>query len=138
MYETELNLLRTVIYSFSSVFMLIAVVLLCTKAFVLERRDIGIYKAIGFTSAKLRLSFALRFSFIAMLGSFIGVGLSALFSKKMMEALLRMIGICYLEFDASPADILIPMGLLILGFFVFALIASRKIKKVETRELVLE
>ena len=138
MYETELNLIRTVIYSFSSVFMLIAVVLLCTKAFVLERRDIGIYKAIGFTSAKLRLSFALRFSFIAMLGSFIGVGLSALFSKKMMEALLRMIGICYLEFDASPADILIPMGLLILGFFVFALIASRKIKKVETRELVLE
>ena len=138
MYETELNLLRTVIYSFSGIFMFIAVVLLCTKAFVLERRDIGIYKAIGFTSAKLRLSFALRFSFIAMLGAFIGVGLSALFTNAMMVALLRIIGICYLELDATPADILIPMALLILGFFVFAFIASRKIKKVETRELVAE
>jgi ABC-type antimicrobial peptide transport system permease subunit len=105
---------------------------------VLERRDIGIYKAIGFTSAKLRLSFALRFSFIAMLGAFIGVGLSALFTNAMMVALLRIIGICYLELDATPADILIPMALLILGFFVFAFIASRKIKKVETRELVAE
>ena len=137
-YESEINLLRTIIYSFSAVFMFIAVVLLCTKTFVLERRDIGIYKAVGFTSAKLRLSFALRFSFIAMLGSFIGVGLSALFSKKMMELLLRVIGICYLETSTTPADILIPMGLLIAGFFVFALIASRKIKKVETRELVIE
>ena len=137
-YEEELNLLRTIIYSFSSVFMFIAVVLLCTKAFVLERRDIGIYKAIGFTSSKLRLSFALRFSFVAMLGSFIGVGLSALFSKPMMELLLSAIGICYLDFDVQPLDILIPMALLIVGFFIFSLIVSRKIKKVETKELVIE
>ena len=138
MYESEINLLKAIIYSFSGVFMLIAVVLLCTKAFVLERRDIGIYKAIGFTSAKLRLSFALRFSFVALLGSLIGVALSQLFTQKMMEMLLRVIGLCYLELETGVLDILIPMALLILGFFVFALIASRKIKKVETRELVSE
>ena len=138
MYESEINLLKGIIYSFSGVFMLIAVVLLCTKAFVLERRDIGIYKAVGFTSAKLRLSFALRFSFVALLGSLIGFVLSELFTQKMMELLLRAIGICYLDLETKPLDIIIPMAVLILGFFVFSLIASRKIKKVETRELVVE
>ncbi len=138
MYESEINLLKGIIYSFSGVFMLIAVVLLCTKAFVLERRDIGIYKAIGFTSAKLRLSFALRFSFVALLGSVLGFVLSELFTQKMMELLLRAIGICYLDLETKPLDIIIPMAVLIVGFFVFALIASRKIKKVETKELVVE
>lgn len=138
MYESEINLLKGIIYSFSGVFMLIAVVLLCTKAFVLERRDIGIYKAIGFTSARLRLSFALRFSFVALLGSLIGFALSALFTQKMMSLLLRAVGICYLDLETKPLDIIIPMAVLIVGFFVFALIASRKIKKVETRELVVE
>lgn len=138
MYESEIKLLKTIIYSFSGVFMLIAVVLLCTKAFVLERRDIGIYKAIGFTSARLRMSFALRFSFVALLGSLIGIALSQLFTQKMMEMLLRVIGLCYLELETGILDIVIPMALLILGFFVFALIASRKIKRVETRELVAE
>ena len=138
MYESEINLLKGIIYSFSGIFMLIAVVLLCTKAFVLERRDIGIYKAVGFTSSKLRLSFAMRFSFVALLGGIIGVVLSALCTQKMMELLLRAIGICYLDLETKPLDIIIPMALLIVGFFVFALIASRKIKKVETRELVVE
>ncbi|MBP3792520.1 MAG: FtsX-like permease family protein [Ruminococcus sp.] len=138
MYESEINLLKTIIYGFSGVFMLVAVVLLCTKAFVLERRDIGIYKAIGFTSARLRLSFALRFSFVAFLGSLIGFALSALFTQKMMETLLRVIGLCYLELDIGVLDIVIPMALLISGFFIFSLVASRKIKKVETRELVAE
>lgn len=138
MYASEIKLLKTIIYSFSGVFMLIAVVLLCTKAFVLERRDIGIYKAIGFTSARLRMSFALRFSFVALLGSLIGIALSQLFTQKMMEMLLSVIGLCYLELETGILDIVIPMALLILGFFVFALIASRKIKRVETRELVAE
>ena len=138
MYQSEINLLRAVIYSFSAVFMLIAVVLLCTKAFVLERRDIGIYKAVGFTSARLRLSFAMRFSFVALVGAFIGVALSALFTQKMMALLLRVIGVCYLELEITLLDVIVPMAVLILGFFVFALIASRKIKKVETKELVVE
>ena len=105
---------------------------------MLERRDIGIYKAIGFTSARLRMSFALRFSFVALLGSLIGIVLSQLFTQKMMEMLLSVIGLCYLELETGILDIVIPMALLILGFFVFALIASRKIKRVETRELVAE
>ncbi len=138
MYESEINLLKGIIYSFSGVFMLIAVVLLCTKAFVLERRDIGIYKAVGFTSARLRLSFALRFSLVALLGSLIGIALSELFTQKMMEALLSVIGVCYLDLETGVLDIVIPMVLLVVGFFVFSLVASRKIKKVETRELVTE
>ena len=138
MYANEINLLKGIIYSFSGVFMLIAVVLLCTKAFVLERRDIGIYKAIGFTSSKLRLSFAFRFSFVAMLGALIGCILSMLLTQKMMSLLLSSIGICYLEFEIGLLDVIIPMAVLIVGFFVFSLIASRKIKKVETKELVIE
>lgn len=138
MYQNEVNLLKAIVYIFSAIFMLVAVVLLCTKAFVLERRDIGIYKAVGFTSGRLRMAFALRFSFVAALGSVAGLVLSLLLSEKMLSLMLRTIGLAYLELDFGLLDTLVPMAVLITGFFVFSLLASRKIKKVETRELVAE
>ncbi|MBO4474259.1 MAG: ABC transporter permease [Clostridiales bacterium] len=136
--STAVDAMRYTIYAFSIIFVLVVVSMICSKVFTQERRDLGIYKAIGFTSRKLRLLFALRFLIIAVIGSAIGTALSLLFSSRGLSILLRSVGICNFISRYQPDTILIPVCILLLCFFLFAYISARKVKKVEIRELVIE
>ena len=136
--STAVDAMRYTIYAFSIIFVLVVVSMICSKSFAQERRDLGIYKAIGFTSGKLRLLFALRFLIIAVIGSAIGTILSLLFSSRTLSAVLRSVGISNFISKYRPDTILIPVLLLLGCFFLFAYMAARKVKKVEIRELVIE
>ncbi len=138
MYNIAVNALKAVIYSFSIIFALVTVHMVCSKAFIRERADIGIYKAMGFTSGNLRLQFALRFLIVSVLGSIIGAVLSVLFSGRLLSVLLRNIGITHLAVDFTPFTFIMPIFLICVCFFMFAFFVSRKIKKVAIRELVVE
>ncbi len=138
MYNVAVNALKAVIYSFSVIFALVTVHMVCSKAFIREQADIGIYKAMGFTSGNLRLQFALRFLIVSVLGSVIGAGLSVLFSGRLLSALLRNIGITQLAVDFTPGTFIFPIAIICLCFFAFAYFVSRKIRKVAIRELVVE
>ena len=135
---TAVDAMRYTIYAFSIIFVLVVVSMICSKSFTQERRDLGIYKAIGFTSRKLRLLFALRFLIIAVIGSAIGIVLSRLFSSKALSMILRSCGISNFISKYQADTILIPVIILLGCFFLFAYIAARKVKKVEIRELVIE
>ncbi|MBP5492910.1 MAG: FtsX-like permease family protein [Clostridiales bacterium] len=137
-FTIAINAMQIMIYSFSIAFALVVVFMVCTKLFAQERRDIGIYKAVGFTSRKLRLLFAFRFMIVALFGSIIGTVLSFLFSNRLLEMLLRSMGVTTLTASHTFSSTLIPILLLLLSFFCFAFLASRKVKKVEVRELVIE
>ncbi len=137
-YNVTINAMKTVIYSFSVIFALVTVHMVCSKAFIRERADIGIYKAMGFTSGNLRLQFALRFLIVSVLGSVIGAVLSVLFSGKLLNALLRSIGITHLAVDFTLTTFILPIALICICFFVFAYFVSRKIKNVDIRDLVVE
>lgn len=136
--EDVIDLMRKAIYVFSAIFALVTVRMVCTKAFLQERTDIGIYKAIGFTSKKLRISFGLRFLTISFIGSAIGVIISLLFSAKVLGLGLSMIGLSHLPTQFNAVTVTVPVAMLLVCFFVFAYLASGKIKKVAVRELVVE
>ena len=112
--------------------------MVCVKTFIQERKDIGIFKALGFTSNKLRLGFAIRFFISAMIGSAVGIILSILLSAKAISAALSMLGIVKAEINYAPMSIIVPVLIICIGFFVFSFIASRKIRKVQTKELIME
>ena len=137
-YESVVNFLKTIIYTCSLLFAVIAVRMVCTKIFIQERTDIGIYKALGFTSNMLRVQFALRFLIIAIAGSVLGAVLSGLFSAKMLEVILKLTGVSRVMMEYEPISIVAPMILISAGFYVFAYFASGSIRKVEVRELVTE
>lgn len=137
-YDQEVNALKAVIYVFSVIFIIVTVALVCSKAFVRERRDIGIYKAVGFGTGRLRLQFALRFAAVSAIGAVLGTLLSLAFSEKLTAVMLRAIGFSYVSFEFNIAGILVPFAVIVVSFFVFSFIASRKIKKVEIKELVVE
>lgn len=138
LYTTTINAMTAVIYVVSVVFSLVVVMMFCKKAFLQERRDIGIYKSLGFTSAKLRLQFAVRFLIVSLMGSALGSVLSVLFTEKLLTVIFKMVGISSFNTQFTPVAFIIPIAIIAVSFFAFSYLASRRIKKVEIKELVVE
>lgn len=136
--DTLMDVIIGVIYSVSAVFALVAVHMVCSKAFLRERRDSGIYKAMGFTSGRLRICFALRFLIISVIGGALGAVLSAFFSDRLLSLLLKNIGITCFDSKINAITASVPVLMICLCFFVFAYFSSGRIKRVEIRELVSE
>lgn len=138
MYTTAVGAIKAVIFGFSIIFSLVVVIMICSRTFARERRDIGIYKAIGFTSRQLRVQFALRFMIVSAVGSVFGTLLSLVLTNKMLTTLLRGVGITNLHVEYNASVVLIPAAVICACIFAFSYIVSRKIKKVSTSELITE
>ncbi|MEE1220107.1 MAG: FtsX-like permease family protein [Ruminococcus sp.] len=137
-YSSTVNAMTAIIYIISVVFSLVVVMMFCKKAFLQERRDIGIYKSLGFTSNKLRLQFAVRFLIISFIGSAIGAVLSFMFTQSVLTVVFRFVGISSFNTQFTAMSFVIPFIIIALSFFGFSYLASSKIKKVEIKELVIE
>ena len=136
--NTIIDAMKIFIYSFSIVFTLVVVLLVCKKAFLHEKTDIGIYKAIGFKVSSLRLQFATRFLIIALLGAIIGSVLSLCFSNPLLTVLIRNAGVASFRMSFNFLTFFLPVMLLVICFFVFAYLVSRSIKKVHVKSLIFE
>ena len=137
-YQLAIHAMTLVVYIFSAIFALVTVHMVCSKAFLKERRDIGIYKALGFTSTRLRLQFAVRFFMVAVLGAAAGSVAAAVFTGNMLSCILRLVGISSFQVTFRAATFAVPTVLTSVCFFLFAFLSSAKIKKVEVRELITE
>lgn len=137
-YVIAINVMKGVIFSISILFALLVVMMTCSKIFLQEKKDIGIYKAIGFTSVQLRLQFAFRFFIIALVGSVLGAVSSILFSSRLLSIVLRGMGITNLIARFTAATIIVPAALISICFFLFAYLVSGRVKRVEVRELMTE
>lgn len=131
-------IIQYTIYSFSAIFALAAVRMVTSKTFIQERREIGIYKAIGFTSRSLRLSFGIRFMITAVLGIALGISLSLPFSSRAVGLVLSLIGLTKMPSEYNFVSVAVPAAILMLCFFIFAFLSSGKVKRVQARELVTE
>lgn len=136
--ETFSNLLIYAVYVISFLFAVVVVSMICRVTFLRERKDIGIFRSIGFSNVKLRIQFALRFILIALLGSALGCGISVLFSRRTLSAVMKTVGITRFKAETDPFVYLIPILIICTAFFLFSYISSRAIKKVSVRELVNE
>ena len=123
-------------YTVILIFAAVVVVMLCRRSFVRERTDIGIFKALGTTSGSLRRQFALRFAAVALAGSLLGGTLSALWARKMITFMLKIVGLTDLKAEISPMTFAFPAAAVCLCFFAFAYAVSGKIKSVDVRELI--
>lgn len=137
MYTGARTAMIVIIYVISILFSLVVVMMFCKKAFLQERRDIGIYKSLGFTSGKLRLQFAIRFLIVSLIGSALGAVLSLFLTEPVLKAVFRIIGVWF-NAKFSPIAFLVPVAIIAVSFFSFSYVASRKIKTVEIKELVTE
>lgn len=138
MYNIARDAMTVIIYVISVIFSMVVVMMVCTKTFLQERRDIGIFKALGFTSNKLRIQFAVRFLIASLVGSVLGSILSLCITENVLSMIFRSIGIASFNAQFTPVSFVVPVALICICFFIFAYFASRKIKRVEVKELVIE
>ena len=135
------NLLVAIGYSmtaFAALLACVAVALVSRRMLLSERRDLGIYRALGLRVRTLRQSFALRFLGVALIGSVLGAALVMALGSQLIGSLFGLFG-------AGAFAIVLPWwlaALLSAGLAaVFALSAyafSRSIRTISVRELVTE
>lgn len=103
-----------------------------------EKRDLGIYKSLGFSSAKLRRSFALRFAIVTVLGSMLGVIGSAVLTDPFASAILRVAGVSSVTSHLDPASMMLPAVVVTALFYGFAWLMAGRIKKTGAEMLIVE
>ena len=131
--ETSLSamgLLMAFLYTMVAVFVLVATLLTVEKLLRSERRDLAIYRALGFPARRLQASFALRFCLVGFAGSLLGTALSAVLTDPLVALLLRAEGIS--NFSSQPGWIVVALpGAVVTGLFsLFALLAAGKLKRI--------
>ena len=106
------------------IFIMVVTVMTAAKILSAKQNDLGIYKAIGFKSGSLRLTFAIRFGITAFVGSFIGIVLSAIFTDPLVSSVMKFAGIS--NFSSAPTfgNILLPLGIVTVLFTCFAYLAA--------------
>lgn len=130
--------LKFFIIAFSVIFSLIVISMVCRKAFLKEKIDIGIYKAVGFRVNSLRLQFAFRFMAVSVIGASLGTLLSLLFTNPLLSVLIRNAGITRFTLSFSALSVMLPVLIIIVCFFMFAFMVSRPVKRVDVRSLIFE
>ena len=123
-------------YVITIIFILVVIAMTGSKILYREQKDLGIYKSLGFHSERLRLTFALRFGIVAVIGSAVGIVVSELFAEGLVEIMLKNCGISKFEAHLNMLQMIAPAMAVALLFMLFAYVAARKIKKVEPRNLI--
>lgn len=125
---SAMELLMYFMYGIVVIVILVVTALTGSKLLVMEQKDMGIYRTIGFPSARLRFSFALRFGIVSLIGAVFGVLFSACFTDSLVAALLRMFGISNFASHLTVSNTLLP-AMAVTGLSVaFSWIAAVKVK----------
>ena len=133
-----MQMLMIVMYGLVIIFIMVVTVMTTAKVLSAEQNDLGIYKAIGFGSGSLRLSFAISFEITALIGSLIGMLFTAAFTDPLVSFVMKFAGISSFSSAPTVGDILLPLCIVVGIFTFFAYVASWKIKKLPLTVLISE
>ena len=124
--------------AFALVLACVAVMLTSRRTLLSERRDMGIYRAMGFTAASLRASFALRFLVVSAVGALAGSALTMAAGGALISTLFSLFGVGAFSLALPAWEALAISAAFALAFALSAFGMSRRIKEVSVRELVVE
>lgn len=130
--------LLALMYGMVIAFILIVTMMTSSKLLSAEQKDLGIYKAIGFSTNRLRLTFALRFSVVAVIGSAVGTTLATVLTDPLVNIVMKLAGISSFESHPGIGTIFFPTVVVILLFTFFAYLAAGKMKEVDLTTLISE
>lgn len=125
-------------YGLSLIFILVVIMMTGSKILYKEKRDLGIYKSLGFSSNRLRSLYALRFGIAATIGAVIGTLLSEVLTDPLVTFILKMCGISRFTSNISFLHMMKPGVEIVIATVILAYLTSGKIKKMNTMLLVVE
>ncbi len=130
----------------------IAIILLCASIVIVaivtlllskvtafkEKKEMGIYKSLGFTSKQIRMQFSVRFLLVTTLGAGIGTLIAILFTGSVFSAALSSIGIAAFKVNTGYLGVVAEIICIILFTFASAYLSSGTVKKVTAYNLISE
>lgn len=137
-YITALFSVMLLILAITAIVVILILYLVIKTMILKRRRELGILKALGFTTLQLTHQLALSFVPIVVAGILIGSLLGYLFSNPLLATLLSGVGIFNVSFNIPLSGVLLlGLGITGLAYGVSVLISSR-IKYISTYELITE
>ena len=131
-----MHALIVIIYLVAALFILVSVALAANKLLQFETGKMAIYKSLGMSSDRLRFSFALRFLIVVIIGTGIGICISAFCADSAIVSIFKMFGIGEFNSGFSVLGTILPMASIPLLFFGFAFAFSMKLKRVSIINLI--
>lgn len=125
-------------YALVIIFILVVTVMTSSKLLFAEQKDLGIYKAIGFSSACLQLTFSLRFAVVSFLGGFIGMVLADILTDPLVSHMMKLAGISNFSSNPEMFTVVLPVVAVTVAFTVFSWFFAVKIRKVPISVLTVE
>ncbi len=133
-----LTIMGYVMSAFAMALACVAVMLISRRTLLSERRDMGVYRAMGFTVASLRASFTLRFLGVAAVGALAGSALTMAAGGALVSTLFGLFGVGGFSLALPVWEALAISAAFALAFALSAFGMSRRIKDVSIHELVVE
>ena len=133
---SAMQALLVLLYGMVFFFILIVTIMTSGKILSAEQKNLGIYKSIGFSSTRLRVTFTLRFGLIAAIGSVLGLILAAATTDPMVSAAMKFAGISNFSSFPSLSATLVPATVVTLLFVCISYFAAGRIKKLDMTVLV--
>ena len=125
-------------YAVVVIFIIVVVILTGSKVIYKEQHDLAVYKALGFSSTKLRFLFAVRFPIVAFAGSVIGIVLSTFAADPIAGALFEKCGVSLFKSRFTLSGVVGSALFVIIAFMFFAYLLSGRIKRTEIKQLIVE
>jgi putative ABC transport system permease protein len=136
-----LGMINALIVSFNVIAALIIVFILylVVKTLVLRRKaELGIQKAVGFTTFQLMNQISGSFVPVALLGAFIGSVAGSMSMNFFIGLLFRSIGIMKVDFIIPISLIVIASFIMCLLIYVVSMLVSLRIKNISAYALITE
>ena len=133
-----MHALIVVIYLVAAVFIMVSVALISGKLLQAETGNMAVYKSMGLSTTRLRLSFSLRFLIVVTAGTATGILLAAVFADGLIGRMFRSFGIGDFHSGFSVMGTLMPFTVIPFLFFLFAWAFSARLKQLSIVTLITE
>lgn len=141
----EITSVRTVFKGVSELVLLLSIIIIAFVTLLImkvtvhgERTELGIYKAVGFNSLKLRFELSLRFLLVCFTGSIFGIVLEAVSGSALLSSALGFVGIAKIDLHFSIQSSIIAGVTITVLAIASAFIASSSTKSVTAYSLISE
>lgn len=109
-----------------------------SSSIIRRKRDIGIQKAIGFTTVQLMQQISLSFVIPIFIGTVVGCILGAVYTNPLMSICMRGVGIMKAGFIIDKFSVIIFSAAILLFSYLLSLLITWRIRKISAYALVTE
>ena len=133
-----MSLVGVVVIIISAFIVVLVLYFVISSTIIRKHRDLGIQKAIGYTTANLMNQISLAFSFPIIFGAVAGVTLGAMLVEPLMSMGLRPMGVMQANLLINMSWAVVAGVVIVVLAYVISMLVTWRIRKISAYKLVTE